>query len=129
MTTIDPQAIVKAGDPILYCMNRQGKPQVMQMNVAHGGRIAIVRTAVSGNTGLPIRIRFRMATPTHILGWGASIGGSPISICGYTAIFAKNNPIEVEGNELKVVRDFDLSYTFKPGFKYFKGFLNMISVT
>lgn len=123
--------------PRFYWINRHQPFTVGKQTVAHNGRVAIMRTATSGNIGKPMVVRYRLASAAEVLAWKALAEGftsfNTTSIhstftTGKTVIFTSTNPVTYE-NELGL-RDIDIGedFTGREGLNYWNGTLNLIIV-
>lgn len=83
-----------SGPPYLYWTNRNDPYIVMSSSTAHSGKVAVVRTPVSGDKGKMMKVVFRMATKSDLDGWKAQTG--TFSILGKTVIWAPGNPINYQ---------------------------------
>lgn len=123
--------------PRFYWVNRHQPFTVGKQTIAHNGRVAIMRTATSGNIGKPMLVRYRLATAAQILAWKSLAEGftsfNTTSIhatftTGKTVIFSSSSPITYE-NELGL-QDIDIGDDFssKEGFDLWRGTLSLIIV-
>lgn len=134
--------------PYLFWANRLDPYIIASSVVAHSGRVAMVRTTVTGYEGKPMRINYRMASKSDITTWlalvdsdpfAASAFGDNLSGVSYQVIFNPKNPITIEN---EIIRDYDIGQTifdapteetpnaaYKSGFDYFRGQMNLIIVS
>jgi hypothetical protein len=140
--TIDIRKEFADGNPIVFWRNRVSPFRVGGMRVAHSGKIAMVRKAISDDIGKVMSLTYRLARRSHISTWEGMINDDPFNTTeivdyletGYKVIFAIRNPIiEPQG---EVIQSFDMDQNifqsahgrYRKGMDLFLGQLNLVIV-
>lgn len=111
-----------SGPPYLYWVNREDPYVVQSSSSASSGKIAIVRSPVSGDKGKVMRVNFRMASASNLSTWAGYTG--TFSILGKTVIWAPGNSFQYQN---EILQDADAGQS--PGIDYYRGTMTLIIVS
>ena len=125
----------------IYWENSKEPWFIQTENVAYSGKVAVVKTAVVGNEGRPMKLKYITATAANINTW-LNLVGAPFAASTFrndlpgNVIFSRNNPLTYTNMMLKD-GNYDISQaiftvgnpTYKAGFDYWMGSINLIMVT
>jgi hypothetical protein len=123
---------MKPGDCVVFWENKGDPFFVGSQTVASSGKVAMVRTAVTGLIGSPIRAKFILARASHITTWQGH-GSEPFTLLTKTVVLQFPNPISYQN---MVLRDgnYDIDHfiqnlgTAGSSFDLWQGTINCIIV-
>jgi hypothetical protein len=126
----------------IYWENSREPWFIQAENVAYSGKVAIVRTQVSGNMGRPMKLKFILATAANIDTWLALVtSAQPFAASTFrsdlpgTVVFSIRNPL-IYSNMILRDGNYDISQTiftygnpaYVAGFDKWQGSMNLIMV-
>jgi hypothetical protein len=128
--------------PRIYWENSKEPWFIQAENTAYSGKVAIMRTQVSGNAGRPMRLKFTVAQASDINTWLALVTSSqPFTAATIktglpgTVVFSIRNPL-IYHNMILRDGNYDITQTifthghsdYKEGFDNWEGSMNLIMV-